>query len=378
MPLSDFSTEPRGDSRTFVPESQTENGDRPTLRAAAITPGRNVPSARHRVRQLLPIMRESGVLLDELVPAVSAYPPKTRLWRPLWGVAALAARIPVTVATYGYELTLLQREMVSTLVTLEPWTRQPRVLDVDDAIFLHRGGQAADRLARMCDSVICGNGFLAEWFSARNPRVVVLPTAVDTEVYTPPSDDCDRSAQVIGWIGTSANLRFLQQIEDSLAAVLRIRPRATLLVVSDAKPSFRFLPADRVEFRQWSPEVELAALRVMSLGIMPLEESLWAKGKCSFKMLSYMACALPVVASPVGMNKEVFALGDVGIQATTSAEWIQALVELLPDGIARRSMGLAGRKVAEKRFSTKVIAPRLAAHLLSVAGDSGETARSVP
>jgi glycosyltransferase involved in cell wall biosynthesis len=343
----------------------------PKVSVAAITPGLHVPSARYRVRQLIPTLAENGVKVRELVPAISSYPPSAHWARPIWGGLAVAARVPLVAATHAYGMTLLQRELISTMVTLESWTQRPRVLDVDDAIFLRRDGSSARRVARMCDSVVCGNAFLEEWFSRWNSNVTVLPTAVDTSRYMPRREDAAPVNEVIGWVGTSSNLKFLLEIEPALTEVLAVRNKAKLLVVCDAKAQFGSLPSERVEFQRWSPETELAALRTMSVGIMPLEDSPWARGKCSFKMLVYMACGLPVVASPVGMNAEVFALGSLGVPATKPREWIDALIGLLDDPVTRTTMGRAGREVAQKHFSVEVIAPRLAEHLMSVARAAG-------
>src|SRR5438270_3696681 len=141
------------------------------IKVAAFTGGWAVPSARFRVRQLVPALRESGVDVREWPAPLGAYPPPSRSWRPAWTVATLGARLPGIAWSYRADVTLLQREMLSTFVTLEPLTRRPRVLDVDDAIFLSRGGKFAERLARRCESVICGNDYLADRFRAWNDRV---------------------------------------------------------------------------------------------------------------------------------------------------------------------------------------------------------------
>jgi glycosyltransferase involved in cell wall biosynthesis len=341
---------------------------RAPLRVAAITSGRHLPAARFRVRQLIGALAQHGVALHELVPAVSSFPPAASWRRPIWGGLALGARIPLTVATHRYDMTLLQREMLSTLVTLEGFTRKPRVFDVDDAIFLSRGGRTAERIARMSDSVICGNAFLADWFRRRHSQVSVIPTAVDTDRYRPRAGAADVERPVIGWMGTASNLKYLYAIEAALRAALTHCKRSRFLVVSNERPQFRSLPENRVEFRRWAEERELGDLQDMTIGIMPLEDSPWARGKCSFKMLLYMACGLPVVASHVGVNAEIFGLGGAGIPASNESQWVDALIALLDDAGTRTSMGSVGRRIAEGDFSVRVIAPRLAKHLLSVAG----------
>src|SRR5207247_2593021 len=155
------------------------------ISVAAFTSGRANPSARFRVRQLVPALRGLGVQVREWPATFTVFPPRARALWPAWGAATLADRLPGIVWSYRSDVTLLQREMLSTFATLEPLTKRPRALDVDDAIFLYWGGRFARRLARSCDSVICGNAYLAERFRRWNDRVEVVATAVDTDRYVP-------------------------------------------------------------------------------------------------------------------------------------------------------------------------------------------------
>ena len=335
-----------------------------TVKVAAFTGGKNVPSARFRVRQLIPALSKHGMEMHEFIPPVPRYPPPQRWLRPSWGLAALVGRVPAIIASYGYDVVLFQRELISTLVTLEPLSRHPRVLDVDDAIFLHRGGKSAQHLSEMSDMVICGNDFLAERFSQWNRNVVVVPTAVDTKRFIPlnfPRKKQDNL--VIGWIGSSGNFKYLYLIEDALEQVIRLVPNVKIRIVADKEPNFRGVLKDNLEFIPWSPEIEVKSLQTMTVGIMPLTDSVWTWGKCSFKMLQYMACGVPVVVSPVGVNSRVLSLGAVGLGASTQKEWIAALVGLLEDKKQRVNMGKNGRSIVEDYFSIDVIAPRLARHL---------------
>ncbi len=331
---------------------------------AAFTGGRDVPSARFRIRQYIEPLRREGIDLSEYPAPLGMFPPKIRLMRPFWGAATLASRIPGIAMSHGYDMTLFQREMISTLFTLERLARRPRLLDVDDAIWLLRGNGFAERLAGSCDAVICGNAFLAENFSRWNSRVAVIPTAVDTERYVPgrPVED-----PVIGWSGVSSGLRDLYAIEPALSVVLERFPGARLRIVSDTAPSFRDIRRDRIEFIRWSQDNEVQAIRGMAIGIMPLEDSPWARGKCSYKMLTYMASGLPVVASPIGMNVEVLSLGEVGFGPRNADEWIDSLTLLSSNATERARMGGSGRRVAVERYSTGIVVKQLAGTLLQLA-----------
>jgi len=267
---------------------------------------------------------------------------------------------------------MLQRGLLSKYVTLERFTLRPRVLDVDDAIWLPGGVGYASGLARLSDHLICGNHFLAEQFSRWHERVSVIPTAVDVHRFVPAA--APSTELRIGWSGSSSGLRYLESIEGGLARVLARFPRATLRVVCDRPPRFRDLPSRRVEFVPWSAEAEVAVLQDLCVGIMPIDDSLWSRGKCSYKMLTYMACGVPVVVSPFGMNAEVLARGPVGLPAVTETEWEASLGRLLDDEGQRRSCGEAGRRVVEEHYSIERLAPRLARVFQEVAGGRARTA----
>jgi len=328
------------------------------LQVAAFTQGIAVPSARFRVRQYIRPLLGNGIKVHEYVPRFSSYPSAAGWQRPGWLLAALLERLKWIPASYRYDLVLFQREMISTLVTLEPLFRRPRVLDVDDALWLHHRGPHALRLARMCDVIICGNQFLADYFSGSKRTVVVLPTAVDTVRFAPAPARIP--SQVIGWSGTSSNLRSLESLDIALAEVLRRFPQARLRVICNQPPRFERVPHERVEYIRWTAEGEVGGLRDMSVGLMPLPDSDWSRGKCAFKMLTYMACGVPVVVSPIGMNVEVLAKAEIGYGVRTIDEWVDAISKLLSNIELARRLGANGRTVVESGYSREVLAKEFA------------------
>jgi glycosyltransferase involved in cell wall biosynthesis len=342
------------------------------MKVAAFTPGTTIPSARFRVRQFVEPLAELGIDLHELRSFSSSYPPASLIPRLAWGATRLAELAAQAVRSRRYDCVLLQREMISSFVTLEPWTGTPRLLDVDDSIHLLRGGRAARRLAEICDCVIAGNDWLAEWYSQWNRNIVVLPTAVDTSIYRPVPAKTESEQVVVGWIGTSANFVHLSEVEEALGKAFELLPGLSLKVVGDRPPPFAWLDGRRWQFVRWSEETELSDIQSMDIGIMPLAEERWAdwaRGKCSFKMLQYMACGLPVIVSPIGMNAQVLAQGEVGMGATGTGEWVEALRQLARSSRLRAAMGAAGRAVVERHYDTGVVAGRLASILRGVAGD---------
>lgn len=337
------------------------------MKVAAFTQGRNIPSTRFRLRQYIPLLQQVGIEVTEFSALFGAYPPRATLLRPPWAMATLASRLPALLRSYRYDVTFLQRELLSTTVTLEPLLHCPRILDVDDAIWAHPRGRFAAHLAQQCDSVICGNRFLAEYFSEWNHNITIIPTGVDTIRFHPRQTTVADETVIIGWSGTSANFDYLLTIEPALKHLLQTEPTLHFRVVADMPPKLTALPPHQYEFIRWTPETETIAIQGMDIGIMPLADTIFARGKCSYKMLLYMACALPVVVSPVGMNREVLALDTVGYSATSLDEWIDGLRKLAQDSSLRQRMGNAGRRIAEQYFSLPVITAQLVQHMYTYA-----------
>ncbi len=329
------------------------------ISVTAITAERSVPSAWYRAGQLISKLRRLGIVVHWRPALIQKYPPRSRWLRPLWLPAAIGARIPAAAASWHSDVTWFVKEMVSSLVTLEPFTRAPRVLDVDDAIWLQRGGDFARRLAYLVDLVVAGNEFLAEWFADYNENVVVIPTAVDTELFRPPDWPHASEVRVIGWIGSSSNLHELYRIEGALRDVLAARKNSVLLIICDEVPAFSYLPPGRVVVARWRREEEVRLIQEMDIGIMPLTDSDWCRGKCAFKLLQYLACGRAVVASPVGVNAAVLE-GSGGLVAKTNAEWRDALVSLIDNPDLAAAIGKRGRELVDSQFSAKTIARQLA------------------
>jgi glycosyltransferase involved in cell wall biosynthesis len=338
------------------------------ISVAAFTTGRNVPASRFRIRQYIAELKLHGVELSEFYPSAGGYPPDQKWRRPFWALASLAGRLPDIGRSFRYDVTLLQREMLSTFLTLEPFTKRPRVLDVDDAIWLNRESAFARKLAHVSDSVICGNSFLAEYFRRWNANITILPTAVDTKRFVPLKATSFGDSPVIGWSGNRSGFADLKIVEAPLRTVLTQYPKARLRIMADERPAFD-VPAHQLEFVPWSPEIEVQTIQSMDIGIMPLRDTLWSRGKCSYKMLLYMSCGVPVVVSPVGMNAEILELGSLGASANSADDWISALEALISNAKLAASMGEQGRKVVLNRFSIEVLAGKLAAEFLRVSGN---------
>jgi len=236
----------------------------------------------------------------------------------------------------------------------------PLIYDFDDAIFrLHAA--AANRwlawlkapgktaaLCRLSDHVVVCNEFLAAYARERNDHVSIVPTSVDTErcrpLERPPSEPL-----VIGWMGSSTSQTYLEAAVPMLREIVGAR-LVELRVVSNRRPS---LPGVPHTWREWSAETETADLAGFDVGIMPMPHDDWARGKCAFKALQYMAMGVATVASGVGANVEVIAHGRNGLLAGTTDEWLACVTSLLDNPELRHQLGMAGRRTVEERYSMK-------------------------
>jgi glycosyltransferase involved in cell wall biosynthesis len=345
------------------------------MKVAAYTGGVMVPSARARVRQYIGPLRALDIDVREYPLPWGNILPRSIALRPLWVAATAASRAATLTSSWKADVTWISRQLLPAFAPLQAMAKRPMILDVDDAVWLNTGGHRARSLARASELVVCGNNYLAQEFSHWNRNIMVIPTAVDTSWYRPrhvqsAASPDPAAALVLGWTGTSGNFPFLYAIERALMRVMLQYKHAILLVIADRPPQFKLLPPSRVEFECWTPRTEQAAFARMSIGLMPLADTDWCNGKCSYKMLCYMSAGLPVIVTPAGMNREVLALGRVGLAADSEGEWIEALTALLEDADLRRRMGAAGRAVVEERYSLQQLSRQYAAVFQSLGGAS--------
>lgn len=326
---------------------------------AAITGGKNSPSAIYRFRSIVNKLGEEGIDLREFCPYFSKYPPKSNIARPFWLTTALLERLTYLYKTLGFDAVILERELVSTLPTIEKLLPGNKILDVDDAIHLYKKGLAAKNAAEASIGVVCGNQFLAEVFSKWNENIEIVPTGVDIEKMQilPNRLNIDQP-KIIGWIGTPGNLTYVDQIADSLIAVLKENKNFELRIITSHKKAIPTSLQQYAKFVQWYPGIEFEQLPCWSVGIMPLANDEWTQGKCSFKLLQYLSAGVPVVASAVGMNIEVMNKGSSGYLVKSNDEWTDGLLALLTDDKENLGKGLKGRMVVEENYSLNIIASR--------------------
>jgi glycosyltransferase involved in cell wall biosynthesis len=292
---------------------------------------------------------------------------------------AYIRRLRSLLTRHRYDLLWIEKELFPWLPS---WGEMllarmaiPYVVDYDDAIFhrydMHPSrlvrallGSKIDRVMRQAALVIAGNDYLAERARrAGSKRVECLPSVIDLNRYhsTPLGG---QGVFTIGWIGTPLTAKYLHLVHSALGEVCQ-RNKGRLVVVGSGKIELDGVPT---EIHAWSEETEVAEIQGFDVGIMPIPDEPWERGKCSYKLVQYMACGRPVVASPVGANNHIVENGVNGFLASTTGEWIGALRTLRDDLKMRDRMGRAARSKIEAQYSLQATEPRLASLLRSVMG----------
>ena len=293
-------------------------------------------------------------------------------------LSAYWRRIHVLTGARHYDLIWIEKEALQWFPTwLERWLlrRVPYLLDFDDAVFhsydLHRFawvrriyGRRIDRLMKEARLVTAGNRYLSDRSTAAGAQwVQVIPTVVDLVRYASKQMYSVATKPRIVWIGSPSTVQYLLELVEPLAALAKRQP-FTLRVIGGGAIT---MPGVDVESLPWSWDTEAAVIAECDLGIMPLRDTPWEQGKCAYKLIQYMACGLPTVASPIGANRDVVIDFETGFFAHTADEWIEKMALLLCDVALRQRLGQAGRARVEAEYCLKQTAPRLVL-LLTEAG----------
>ena len=347
------------------------------LRVLALTKyGRLGASSRMRTLQYLPWLALHGVKMD-VRPMVSDAMLQARYDTGHYDKAALMAayarRVGDLLGARAFDLLWIEKEALAWLpLPLERALLRaaPYVLDYDDATFhqydLHTSpavrrvyGRKLDGLMAGAALVVAGNGYLAQRATdAGAARVEVVPTVVNLERYdaAPALKVAGDGRASIVWIGSPSTARYLQTVAEPLRD-LAARTPFVLRVIGGGDVQ---LPGVTTETMPWTEATEAQSLQGAAIGIMPLLDSPWERGKCGYKLIQYMACALPTVASAVGANQSIVLPGETGFLASSPQEWVQSLETLLRDPSLRQRMGAAGHARVEQRYCLQVTAPHLA------------------
>ena len=278
----------------------------------------------------------------------------------------------------NYDLVYLFREAA---ILGPPWFERkiakagvPIVFDLDDAIFVSYKSPSNGYLSYLKfptkTAVICslsehimpGNEYLRDYCSKYNQNLTIIPTTIDTDKYTV-VERPEPETVTIGWSGSFSTVQHLDTIRDVLQKLAKTE-NFRLRVIGT--PNYKIPDVD-TEAMQWRSATELDDLREMDIGLMPLPDEDWSRGKCGLKALQYMALGIPTICSPVGVNSTIIKDGENGYLADGTDDWVEKLKLMLHSPELRRRIGMAGRKTVEEEYSAKVIAPKVLEIFRSVA-----------
>ncbi|HEX8349553.1 MAG TPA: glycosyltransferase family 4 protein [Hymenobacter sp.] len=332
-------------------------------------PGK-APSQRFRFEQYLDLLTAAGHSWH-LAPFISVatwsilYKPGHTVAKALGIIGGFLRRIGLLFTVPKYDYIFIHREASPIGPPIFEWIiakvlNKKIIYDFDDAIWIANTSEAnklvagikwhhkVESICRWAYKVSCGNAYLRDYAQQFNRNAIVNPTTIDTErLHNQVKDQMAPGPLVIGWTGTHSTLKYIDQVVPVLAK-LEQEFKFEFRVISNQPPQ---LPLRSLVYQPWAKETEIADLLTFHIGLMPLENDLWAKGKCAFKALQYMALGVPALVSPVGMNTEVVADGENGFVCTTPAEWENALRTSLQDQKLRVYLGKAARKTVEERYS---------------------------
>lgn len=347
-----------------------------TLKAPGLSPGQ-----RFRLEQWAPHLAKDGIEMDFVPfesPRLTAllYKPGRRPQKALWILYDFVRRARHVMAARRYDAAVIFRE--ASLVGPAIYERVlaaakvPFILDFDDAIWmsgqklskangifsnLHFQGKTST-LCRLATAVTVGNEYLATYAREHGGNAFILPTSIDLEKYPVQPELPANDPFVITWSGS---VHTLYNFEEARPALERLAQRRKIVVrvICNEPPARPIAGADN-EFIPWQARGEAEAIGRTHVGIMPLQDEPFMRGKCGLKGLQYMATGKPAVLSPVGVNADLVKSGENGLLASTVDEWVAALEKLADSPELRRRLGAAGRKTVEEKYASSIVAAQFA------------------
>lgn len=348
------------------------------MRVLAIVPGQfdTSPGQRFRLEQWEPLLQQRGVEItyapfeDEELHDV-LYQDGNMKRKARLVLRAFQRRLSLLRSVRHYDLVYVFREASLLGPPLcERWIHRagvPLIFDFDDAIFVPYVSPANRYLSwlkqpsktrticRLASHVMAGNSYLAQYAATVNNRVTIVPTTIDTEKYYFSERRSTEEPPVIVWSGSFSTVQHLDTLREALQ---RLAQQESFRLRVIGTPNYK-LEGVEVESMSWRAQTEVEDLVTADIGIMPLPDDRWSKGKCGLKALQYMALGIPTICSPVGVNSEIIQDGKNGMIAGTEDEWITRFTQLLRSPELRNTLGRAGRKTVETKYSAVVQAPRV-------------------
>ena len=298
------------------------------FRVLVISGGKKVPSSIFRVRQYLPFINDyKSIKIVEQYPFLECYTSYKGILRLFYYIIYLISRSDIIFKQFNYDAIFLQREILPTFFTLERFLFKPIIYDVDDAVFIgDRQSLTQRRISEKASMVIVSNNYLKNWYDQYSKKVIIIPTSVNIERYKPIKLPKLSNTKIIGWIGTSNNFWHLDLVINSVSKFLISNPCWKLRIVADKDYKSDQISADKIENIKWTLDSDVKLINSFDIGIMPLVETNWTVGKSAFKLVQYMACGIPCLASDVGVNK-VVGKDIESVKLLSDNGWYDALCE---------------------------------------------------
>jgi glycosyltransferase involved in cell wall biosynthesis len=356
------------------------------VRIAAFTKyDRDAASTRQRILQYVPALRSAGMEVSFHPLLGNDYVRSLALDTPVsWPRIAKAYLNRFMQLLRGPECDLIWIYaeafpfLPASLERLVLRSGKPVVYDFDDAFFVTYDQHPSPWVRRIlagklepliagAAAICCGNEYLREYALRLNPRSLWLPTTVDTTLYRPMPKPSGGEC-LIGWIGSPSTWEDVRPMLPAIAMACRDHRARFHVVGAGSKAQADWF--EGMKLVDWSEASEVSEVQKMDIGIMPLRDLPFQRGKCGYKLIQYMACGLPVVAAPVGVNSDLVEEGKNGFLATSQEEWAGALSRLIGSSSLRSEFGLAGRRKVEENYSLAAHAPRLVALFSSLATDA--------
>ncbi len=313
------------------------------------------PASRFRIQQYEKPLLEIGDELNCIYPTPLKESDPSRLIlrnKYLWHLLQVTGRLPLLLKQYSYDLIWQNRLLLNDHYIIERYFSKPKIFDLDDAIWLTEGKKQVDKALTNSTMVFAGNEYLADYCSLFNKNVKIVPSVINIDQFKP--DETEPAFFTLGWIGTKSNFKYLSIIIQPIIDFLNKTRNTKFIVISTEMPENIKFDNERIIFKYWHSNNENADINQMSVGLMPLSDDEWTKGKCSYKMLQYMACGKPVIVSPVGHNNKLLSLSNIGIGAINSENWLKAFLELYNDKDRCNEYSQNGRLLVEKKYSTNI------------------------
>lgn len=334
------------------------------------------PGQRYRLEQWDPLLRERGVEItyepfeDEELHGL-LYKPGLLAKKIQLVTRGLNRRMSLVRKVKNYDLVYILREAAllgpPVFEKLIHQRRVPIVFDFDDAVFVSyrspsngylsylKFASKTKTICRIASHVMVGNPYLADYARQVNDRVTVIPTTIDTEKYQVPPQRNSSGPPVIGWTGSYSTVQHLDTLRGALK---KLAEKESFRLRVIGTPAYECAPID-VEAMPWRANTELEDLAAIDIGVMPLPDDRWSKGKCGLKALQFMALGIPTLCSPVGVNTDIIQDDQNGFIASTENEWVDKLSRLLRSHELRRRLGQAGRATVEEKYSAITQTPRV-------------------